>query len=274
VKISLYGASGFIGSNYRKISKNKINIIERGDYVPQSEDVLYCVGTTDNYNVFSDATLDIKTNLLHLAETLEAIKESKRAITFNYVSSWFVYGEGKIPYNENQSCNPKGFYSITKYAAELLIKSYCMTFGINYRILRLANVYGHGDLGVSKKKNALQFLINQLKNDETVQLYEGGEIIRDYIHVSDAISGIDLVLEKGQLNEIYNIGTGKSSQLSYLIDIAAKELNSKSKVMAIPTPDFHKQVQVRDSVLDIKKITLLGFVTQKIIEEEIKVLCH
>ena len=66
---------------------------------------------------------------------------------------------------------------------------------INYRILRLSNIYGINDKGVSAKKNALQFLINRIKSNEKIELYEGGNFLRDYLDVRDAVSAIKKSLD-------------------------------------------------------------------------------
>ena len=138
---------------------------------PKSKDVLYFISTVDNYNIFSDPFLDVETNLNVLIKTLEACREYSNETTFNFISSWFVYGKtDSLPASEDSYCNPKGFYSITKRAAEQLIISYCETYNIKYRILRLCNVCGETDLKVSKKKNALQHLINEVINDRDVNL--------------------------------------------------------------------------------------------------------
>ena len=70
---------------------------------------------------------------------------------FNFISSWFVYGDTKLPAKESYQCKPKGFYSITKSTAEQLLISFCNTFKKKYRILRICNVYGLNDKNVSKK---------------------------------------------------------------------------------------------------------------------------
>ena len=140
--ISIYGGTGFVGSHYVKQYGGLL--IPRNERNPQSDNVLYFISTTDNYNVFTDVHLDVDTNLSVLLSTLEACREAN-VKTFNFISSWFVYGDTDLPASETSYCDPKGFYSITKRAAEQLLISYCQTFGMNYRILRLGNVVGKGD---------------------------------------------------------------------------------------------------------------------------------
>jgi nucleoside-diphosphate-sugar epimerase len=119
---------------------------------------------------------------------------------------------------------------------------------------------GASDKKVSKKKNALQYMIQELQAGNTVQLYDGGEAYRDYIYVTDAIRAINLVLQKGKINEIYNIGNGIPIRLVDAITYAAQKLSSSSNVENVATAEFHKVVQTTNMVLDITKIKQLGYV--------------
>ena len=180
-KISVYGATGFIGSNFTQTFKDQCISVPRHDRIPKSDSILYLISTTHNYHVFDDLQKDVDTNLRVLTEMLEQCRDTDA--TINFVSSWFVYGDAQLPAHEDSYCNPKGFYSITKHCAEKLVESYCKTFDKGYRIIRLSNVYGTGDGGASKKKNALQYLVEKLKNNEPIDLYHGGNFYRDYLHV-------------------------------------------------------------------------------------------
>ena len=157
-KVSVYGSSGFIGSNFVLMHDDHCIPIHRDSRATETDNILYFISTTHNYNVFNDLHIDIDTNLTVLSEVLEECRD--RDVTINFISSWFVYGDTELPAREDSYCNPKGFYSITKRCAEQLIESYCKTFDKSYRILRLSNVYGLRDGGASKKKNALQYLVN------------------------------------------------------------------------------------------------------------------
>lgn len=271
--LSVFGPRSFIGSNFIKLNKSLNNCIsiKRDSRVPKSKKILYFISTVDNYNVNNDLKIDIDTNLNVLMEVLENCKD--KDIEFNFISSWFVYGNSRLPAREIDYCDPKGFYSITKRCAEQLLISFCETFGVNYRILRLCNVYGNGDSKISSKKNAIQYMVNLLKKDEPVNLYEGGHVLRDLMHVSDVCKAIDLVLSKGNLNEIYNIGSGVPTSVFEIIDLAKNHLGSSSKIEPIDTPKFHTQVQARDFYLDCSKLKNLGFQQSINIKKGIKMLC-
>ena len=257
-KINIFGATGFIGSQFYNCYKEYCIIQEKDDNIPKSNNILYLISTVDNYNVFDNPNLDIDTNLSKLVEVLKNCKDKN--ITFNFVSSWFVYGKLKnLPAKETYTCNPSGFYSITKKCAEDLLISYCNTFNIKYRILRLSNVYGNTDINASIKKNALQYLVMRIKNNDPIDLYNDGNFTRDYIHVTDACRAINLCIESAGLNEIINIGSGKKYKFKKLIDFLIKMTDSKSIVSSKDPSEFHKLVQVKDMYLDVAKLKRLGF---------------
>ena len=126
--ISVYGSSGFVGSRFCNLYPDFVLKQGREERKPRSKDILYLISTVDNYNIHSNITLDVETNLKVLCEVLDHCRDNE--ITFNFVSSWFVYGESDLPAKEDYHCNPTGFYSITKKAAEDLLISFCKTYDI------------------------------------------------------------------------------------------------------------------------------------------------
>lgn len=253
--VNLFGR-GFVGSRYAELYPCIVN--DRNDLVPKESDVLYMISTVDNYHVKTNPYIDIDTNLTTLIKVLENWRQTQSDGVFNFASSWFVYGDTDLPAREDSYCNPKGFYSITKRAAEQLLISYCETYGLKYRILRFANVLGPGDKKAGPKKNAVTYMINQMKQGLPVNLYDGGEFIRDYIHVDDLCRAVNLVLTNGSVNEIYNIGNGQGTRFKDIIDYAM-QLGSTSQVNNIEQADFHKIVQVKSMYMDTSKLKNLGY---------------
>lgn len=259
-KISVFGSSGFIGSQFCKIYSDDVIKINRNDYVSTTNNILYLISTVDNYNVHSNLHVDIDTNLKVLMNVLENVPKNSNTV-FNFVSSWFVYGQNnEIPFREDFShCNPTGFYSITKHCAEQLLISFCQTFGIKYRIFRLVNVLGEGDQKISKKKNALQYLIKEITQNKDVELYYGGKVLRDYIYVNDVCDAIKKCIDVAPTNQIINIGSGEPFMFGDIIEKAIDYSNSTSKIIHINPTNFHNIVQVRHSYLDVTKLRSYGF---------------
>jgi nucleoside-diphosphate-sugar epimerase len=269
--ISIFGGTGFIGSKFYNKYKDESVIIRREDTQPQSNKVLYLISTVDNYNVLENSFVDIETNLIHLMKVLDNCKG--KDIEFTFVSSWFVYGDTHLPARESSPCRPKGFYSITKLAAEQLLESYCKTFNIKYNIVRLGNVIGKGDDKASKKKNALQFLIDELKADRDINLYNDGEFYRDFVHVDDVVDGLKFVIDRGENAEIYNLGSARKPTLfKDIIAYVKQEVGSNSNIGNMEPSDFHKIVQVESMYLDSSKLGSLGFFPSRGVYEAVKEL--
>lgn len=263
--LSLYGSTGIIGSYYRKLFP--VQCIPKDQLHPKTKDVLYLISTTDNTTYKEDPYVDIDTNLVQLMKRLEACRQAKIK-TFNFVSSWFVYGPAHSFPSEDAICNPNGFYSITKYAAEKLVKEYCTTFNINYRILRLGNVYGGPDSG-SNKRNALHFLINQLRDNKDITVHIN--VSRDFIHILDVCRALKLLCEEGYTNEIYNIGTGISTRLGSALDDAKLLLNSEGCVLRDNVPATYDQAV--QFALECGKLRAHGFQPLISFQEGLQDLC-
>jgi len=105
----------------------------------------------------------------------------------------------------------------------------------------------------------LTYLIRKILKNEDIDLYDGGNFYRDYIHVQDVCRAINLVLEKGQLNTIYNIGNNASTKFIDAIEYAIIKSGSTSKINYIPQADFHKTVQVKTMTMDSSKLATLGY---------------
>lgn len=281
MELSIYGHTGFVGSEFvRKYGElENLWLVPRWSRRPNpyvTSDMLYLISTTHNYHVFDDPTLDVKTNLLVLTETLDSWKRNNPDGVFNFVSSWFVYGKTAKHLHttpEYAPCIPTGFYSITKYCAEQLIQSFCETHGLKYRILRLCNILGPGDKGVSKQKNALQYLINEMKENRPIEIYGDGKFERTYMDVRDCVRAIRLVMLDGELNSIYNIGVEPSQRFIDLIRYAHNLLESESEIKFIEPKQFHKQVQTVNFAMDCSKLRDLGFYPEYSILTTIERLC-
>ncbi|MGK7877537.1 MAG: NAD-dependent epimerase/dehydratase family protein [Xenococcaceae cyanobacterium] len=271
-RISVFGSTGFVGSSFCHLYKDEVIEIPRDDYEPKSKNVLYLIGTTNNYNVFTNPQLDIDTNLTVLINVLEKCKD--KDLVFNLISSGIVYGDCELPAKEDTYCHPKGFYAITKKCAEDLLISYCLTFHISYRILRLGSVYGKGDVKTSRQKSVLKYLIEELKNNRPIKLYHDGNFKRDYMHVNDVARAIKLVVESAPLNSIINIGSGIPYRFRDLIEEAQRITGSQSEIKASSPPEFHTIVQVKDMFLDVERLKSLGFKPTITIEEGIAELCR
>ena len=265
--VSVFGGTGYVGSAFCNKFKN-IYIQPRSDLVPKTNNILWFISTTDNYNVWGDTKIDVYTNIVLLLDMLKnANRKFGNDFIVNFISSWFVYGKTKLPAKEDVICNPTGFYSITKQTAEKLLISYCQSFKVNYRILRLANVLGVIDKRASPKKNATQFVIGEITQGHPIKIYKEPSW-RDFININDCVRAINLIITKGLADEIYNVGNGHAINVKEIFDYV-KIKSGNTFVEEIPVPEFHAQVQVKEFWMDISKLLMLGYYPEGTIWETV-----
>ena len=269
--ISIFGGTGFIGSKFSEKYPDAI-IVPREKRESPTPNIINFISTVDNYNILKDPYKDVLTNLIVFMEILDTNRRKwGDNLVFAQVSTWFVYGSTDLPAKETSCCNPTGAYSVTALAREQLLASYSKTFNINFRILRLGNVIGIGDKKISTRKNALQFMIRELAQGREINLYQNSAI-RDFIDVRDCVEAIHLVLEKGELNQIYNVANGQGHSVGDLVHTAWREAGFTGKINEVPVPEFHRIVQTPKMYLDIRKLKSLGYEKKHEIKDSVKEL--
>jgi nucleoside-diphosphate-sugar epimerase len=132
---------------------------------------------------------------------------------------------------------------------------------------------GEGDTKASRKKNAIQWMVNELKADRDIKVYDNGSHCRDIMHVDDVCRAIKTVMDKGELNEIYNIGSGQPTKVSEIVELAKIFTRSRGKIISIDPPEFHNNVQTQHFWLDTSKLRKLGFAQHITNEFIVKDLC-
>ncbi len=268
--ISLFG-NGFIGGSYAKMFSDEVWIEPRENNIPRYNNILYTIGSTTNYNMFDSLQKDISDNLIKLNKVLENCKDKDINITF--LSSWFTYGKlDRLPVKETDQGEIYGYYSICKKATEQMLITFCKVYKKNYKILRLSNIVGKCDKKVSEKKNALQFLINKIKNNEDVNLYWGGEVTRDFMYIDDCSMAINHLIKNGEDNEIYNVGNGEPINFLKVLTYVKRKTNSSSKFIDVKPSEFHDIVQNRNFYLDISKLKETGFKSHYNIDDMLDIL--
>lgn len=145
----------------------------------------------------------IETNVQGTLNLLQACKEIGIE-KYLQVSTDEVYGTlGKTGYfHETTPIAPNSPYSASKASADLLVRAYFETYKLPVLITRCSNNYGP----YQYPEKLIPFFISQLLKGEKVPVYGDGLNVRDWLYVYDHCEAIDVVLHKGQIGEVYNIG--------------------------------------------------------------------
>jgi UDP-glucose 4-epimerase len=179
-----------------------------------------------------DPSFDADVNVKGLINILEASrKNGVRKVVF-ISSGGAIYGEAdQYPTTENYSPEPLSPYAITKLASECYLSYYHHQWGLDYTILRYANIYGprqipQGEAGV------VAIFMSRLMNNQPCTLYhfpeEPSGMIRDYCFVGDVVKANLLALEQSD-NDTFNIGTEKEINTLDLFRIIFEEVKKVKK---------------------------------------------
>ena len=185
------------------------------------------------------------------------ISNASRKSKLIICSSGSLYDSRKKTYfKETDSLFPPSPYSASKYAIEGLALSYFESFGIDIRIARIFSVYGE-----DMDRFFIYDLIKKIKdNPSEVTLNGSGNQFRDYLHVNDIVKGLKLINSRGKPGEIYNLCSGKKTELKSLANDIKKLLKlEKTKI----SWDKNSYKGIRDSWYgNNSKIKKIGFRSQ------------
>ena len=139
-----------------------------------------------------------------------------------------VYGHlvlGQHPFNEGNKVVPRSPYASSKAAADMFVRSYIETYGINAIITRCSNNFGHRQ----HQEKLIPTIVKACINGSEIPVYGKGENVRDWLYVQDHIEAIDLIFHQGKKGETYNIGGDNEWQnitlVKALCTIMDKKLN-------------------------------------------------
>lgn len=155
-----------------------------------------------------------------------------------YASSSSVYGtDARSPFREDAALlSPASLYAATKISNEAMATAYSHLFGISTTGLRFFTVYGPK----GRPDMAYYKFTVRMKAGERIQIYNNGDMLRDFTYIDDITKGISLVINAGGNGEsgIYNIGAGHPVKLLEFIDILEDELLEAGVIEERPEREF------------------------------------
>ncbi|KUK16994.1 dTDP-glucose 4,6-dehydratase [Thermococcus sibiricus] len=243
MKLLVTGGAGFIGSNFIRYVLNKhkdwevINLdklgygsnLENLKDIKKDERYIFVKGDINDFELVSrlikevDAVVNfaaeshvdrsisnpyafVESNVLGVYTLLEAARKFNPEVRFVHISTDEVYGDiEKGSFTEEDRLMPSSPYSASKAAGDMLVLGYARTYNINASITRCTNNYGPYQF----PEKLIPKTIIRASMGLKVPIYGTGENVRDWLYVLDHCEAIELVLEKGEKREIYNISAGE-----------------------------------------------------------------
>ena len=150
----------------------------------------------------------LETNVMGTGVLLDACLRHG-GVRFHHVSTDEVYGALKLgegnPFTERDPLQPTSPYAASKASSDLLALSYYKTYGLPVTVSRCSNNYGTHQY----PEKLIPLMIQKALRDEPLPVYGDGLNVRDWIHVLDHCRGINTILQRGQVGEVYNIGANE-----------------------------------------------------------------
>ena len=185
--------------------------------------VVHLAGQTTVHVSMADPELDATQNVIGSVHVLEQARHCgvKRVIFASTAASYGDVAEDHLPIDEFEPLAPLSFYGLSKVTVERYLDLYHKAYGLDYVVLRFANVYGErqGDGG---EGGVISIFTKRVANDEPITIYGDGKQTRDFVYAGDIARGIDAALRTHHANRAYNLSTQTETSLKELVAVLAK----------------------------------------------------
>ncbi|XP_051115046.1 trifunctional UDP-glucose 4,6-dehydratase/UDP-4-keto-6-deoxy-D-glucose 3,5-epimerase/UDP-4-keto-L-rhamnose-reductase RHM1-like [Andrographis paniculata] len=236
--------------------------------VENIDTIMHFAAQTHVDNSFGNSFEFTKNNIYSTHVLLEACKVTGRIRRFIHVSTDEVYGEtdedAVAGNHEASQLLPTNPYSATKAGAEMLVMAYARSYGLPVITTRGNNVYGPNQF---PEKLIPKFILLAMRG-EVLPIHGDGSNVRSYLYCEDVVEAFEVILHKGEVGHVYNIGTKKERRV---IDVARDicrlfEIDPDRNIKFVENRPFNDQRYF----VDDRKLTNLGWSERTTWEEGLK----
>ena len=177
----------------------------------------------------------LQTNVIGTSVLMDACRKYGN-IRYHQVSTDEVYGDLPLDrpnlfFTETTPLHTSSPYSASKASADLLVQAYYRTYKLPVTISRCSNNYGPYHF----PEKLIPLMIANALNDKKLPVYGKGENVRDWLYVEDHCSAIDLIIRKGKVGEVYNIGGHNEKTNLEVVKTIIKELGKSEDLIEFVT---------------------------------------
>ena len=177
----------------------------------------------------------LQTNVIGTSVLMDACRKYGN-IRYHQVSTDEVYGDLPLDrpdlfFTETTPLHTSSPYSASKASADLLVQAYYRTYKLPITISRCSNNYGPYHF----PEKLIPLMIANALNDKKLPVYGKGENVRDWLYVEDHCSAIDLIIRKGKIGEVYNIGGHNERTNLEVVKTIIKELSKSEDLIEFVT---------------------------------------
>ena len=307
MNILITGGCGFIGSNfvnyvvskypeYRVVNIDAMYYSASLDYITVSNEKNYkfIEGNVNDLNLVKYILKEEKiTHIIHFAAQshvdtsfdnslqytfdnvkgthtlLEGARHINKNIVFLHFSTDEVYGESQLDEcakHEMSVLCPTNPYAASKAAAEMYVNAYRHSYGMNTIITRGNNVYGPNQY----PEKLIPKFIQLLKSGNKCTIHGDGSALRSFIHVYDVCVAVDIILHRGAIGEIYNIGSDDELSVLDIARILVNEICGDSDIRDHIEFVADRPFNDKRYFINNEKLKQMGWKQEKYIYEEMK----
>jgi dTDP-glucose 4,6-dehydratase len=215
--------------------------------------IIHCAGVGYNYNSPNNI-FNYDDNIVGTKTIINACLNSHMPKKFINISSTEVYGEIETgEADETYKLNPTSLYAGSKAASDLIVQSYCNTFGFPAITVRCSNNFGPRQ----NSENMIVRIITDLLKNSNTNVYGNINNIRDWIYIKDTFRALQVIINGGSIKEVYNICSGNKKSNMDVVDCIFNSFNIQSKNKI----NFKNQNTEKDTrqAASLKKIKNLGW---------------
>jgi len=228
------------------------NLVQAQDYV------FHLAGQVDHILSLTDPFPDIDINIKGTAVLMEALRWYNPRAKVIYTGTRGQYGSAAtLPVSETAPTHPKGIYEISNLTAEKIIQVYNDVHGIAAVLLRLTNIYGPRAQMKHPRYGVVNWFVRLAVDDETIQVFGDGKILRDFLYIDDAVEAILMsALEPKAVGEVLNVGIDQPYNFIELAETLIEVAGTGRWEFAAFSPE-RKAQEPGDFYSDISKIRRL-----------------
>ena len=192
-------------------------------------------------------------NVMGTVKVLDSVRRINPEAQVVVASSDKAYGDHEVmPYVEDMKLNPGCPYSTSKSCTDMISQSFAKTYGLNVNTVRCSNIYGPGDMNLSR---LIPNSILRCLRGQKPMIYSGvADYRREFIYVTDVCSAYSLVAEKGVPGEIYNIGINSFQTIEQVVTKISEVMGADG--IDIVEKDFP---EIKFQWMDGSKLAALGW---------------
>ena len=182
-----------------------------------------------------DPGIFLQTNILGTGVMMDACRKYGN-IRYHQISTDEVYGDLPLDrpdlfFTEETPIHTSSPYSSSKAGADLLVQAYHRTYGLPVTISRCSNNYGPYHF----PEKLIPLMIANCLNDKPLPVYGEGKNVRDWLYVEDHCKAIDLILRKGRIGEVYNVGGHNEMANIDIVKLIVHELDKSEDLITFVT---------------------------------------